>query len=104
MNFRFSPFTLHKRKLKTRCEVPVLAFSVPTSPPCPAAGRCTSSGLRENTPKAVLQVYIGRLSQNVREKDTQCFFSGYSCLIKIDLKKKTVRFHGVSRTPVMRTS
>ncbi|TKC47537.1 hypothetical protein EI555_020680 [Monodon monoceros] len=33
------------------------------------------------------RVHIGRLSYNVREKDIQRFFSGYGCLLKIDLKK-----------------
>ncbi|EHB17411.1 Splicing factor, arginine/serine-rich 6 [Heterocephalus glaber] len=31
-------------------------------------------------------IYTGRLSYNVREKDIQRFFSGYSRLLKVDLK------------------
>uniref|UniRef100_A0A8C0DLU4 RRM domain-containing protein n=1 Tax=Balaenoptera musculus TaxID=9771 RepID=A0A8C0DLU4_BALMU len=33
------------------------------------------------------RVHIGRLSYNIGEKDIQRFFSGYGCLLEIDLKK-----------------
>ncbi|MBW05037.1 Serine/arginine-rich splicing factor 6, partial [Eschrichtius robustus] len=33
------------------------------------------------------RVHLGRLSYNIREKDIQRFFSGYGCLLEIDLKK-----------------
>uniref|UniRef100_A0A2K6UVC3 RRM domain-containing protein n=1 Tax=Saimiri boliviensis boliviensis TaxID=39432 RepID=A0A2K6UVC3_SAIBB len=42
------------------------------------------------------RVYTGRLSYNVREKDIQRFFSGYGCLLKVDVKNRYgfVEFQG----------
>jgi RNA recognition motif-containing protein len=51
---------------------------------CLSVRHCTASlGTRQPW---TCRVYKARLSYNVREKDIQQLFSGYGCLLEVDLK------------------